>query len=181
MATKKTQEPVNEQLHLEKITWDNVDRIINLHVNKEQRNFVAANKTSLVHAYLAVTENKKQVFPFGIYKGRKPVGFIMIGHDIGEDDGQEPSAEWFLRNTYFIWRFMIDRKYQGQGYGRQAMQLALDFIRTFPAGEAKLCWLSYEPNNTVAAKLYKSFGFEEQPEHFDPDDEGAEMPAVLKL
>ena len=176
MATKKTQEPVNEQLHLEKITWDNVDRIINLHVNKEQRNFVAANKTSLVHAYLAMTENKKQVFPFGIYKGRKPVGFIMIGYDIGEDDGQEPSAEWFLRNTYFIWRFMIDRKYQGQGYGRQAMQLALDFIRTFPAGPAELCWISYEPENETAKKLYASFGFEETGEMC-----GDEIVAVLKL
>ena len=58
------------------------------------------------------------------------------------------------------------------------MQLALDFIRTFPAGEAKLCWLSYEPENKVAANLYKSFGFVEQPEHYE---EGEEIPAVLKL
>ena len=39
-----------DQLHLEKITWDNVDSIINLHVNKEQRDFVAANKDSFVDA-----------------------------------------------------------------------------------------------------------------------------------
>ena len=28
-----------DQLHLEKLTWDNYDAIINLHVSKEQRNF----------------------------------------------------------------------------------------------------------------------------------------------
>lgn len=167
-----------DTLRFEKITWDNVDAITNLHVNKEQRSFVARNKDSLVHAYLAVAQDGKQVFPFGIYLGKKPVGFIMIGYDIGEDDGTEPSADWFLRNSYFIWRFMIDRRYQGKGYGRQALQLALDFIRTFPAGEAQYCWLSYEPSNEAAKKLYLSFGFVEQPAHFE---EGGEMPAVLKL
>ena len=167
-----------ETLHLEKITWDNVDAILNLHVQKEQRNFVARNKDSLVHAFLAMTADGKQVFPFGICLGKKPVGFIMIGYDIGEDDGTEPRADWFLRNSYCIWRLMIDKRYQGKGYGRQAMQLALDFIRTFPAGEAKYCWLSYEPENETAKNLYRSLGFEDRPEQYE---EGEEMPAVLKL
>ena len=167
-----------ESLHFEKITWDNLDAIINLHVTKEQRGFVASNKDSFVHACVRMIYEGKQVFPFGIYKGKKPVGFIMITYDVGEDDGEEPSAEWFLRNSYFIWRFMIDKRYQGNGYGREAMQLALEFIRTFPAGEAKYCWLSYEPENKVAKKLYLSFGFEEHPEHYE---EGEEMPAILKL
>ena len=167
-----------ESLHFEKITWDNLDAIINLHVTKEQRDFVASNKDSFVHAFIRMTAEGKQVFPFGIYKGKKPVGFIMITYDVGEDDGEEPSAEWFLRNSYFIWRFMIDKRYQGNGYGREAMQLALEFIRTFPAGEAKYCWLSYEPENTAAKKLYASLGFVEKPELYE--DLG-EMPAVLKL
>ena len=167
-----------ESLHFEKITWDNLDAIINLHVTKEPRDFVASNKDSFVNAFIRMTAEGKQVFPFGIYKGKKPVGFIMITYDVGEDDGEEPSAEWFLRNSYFIWRFMIDKRYQGNGYGREAMQLALEFIRTFPAGEAKYCWLSYEPENKVAKKLYLSFGFEEHPEHYE---EGEEMPAILKL
>lgn len=167
-----------DTLRLEKINWDNFEAIIHLHVTKEQRDFVATNKDSLVHACVRMTDEGKQVFPFGIYLGKKPVGFLMITYDVGEDDGTEPCADWFLRNSYFIWRFMIDKRYQGKGYGRQALQLALDFIRTFPAGEAQYCWLSYEPTNEVARKLYLSFGFVEQPEHYE---EGEEMPAVLKL
>ena len=171
----------NNELHLEKITWDNMDAIINLHGTKEQRNFVASNKDSLADACVRMLHEEKKVFPFGIYRGKKPVGFIMITYDIGEDDGEEPRADWFLRNSYFIWRFMIDRRYQGNGYGRQAMKLALDFIRTFPAGEAKYCWLSYEPKNEVARKLYLSLGFEEHPEQYDENDEDDEMPAILTL
>ena len=167
-----------ESLHFEKITWDNLDAIINLHVTKEQRGFVASNKDSFVHACVRMIYEGKQVFPFGIYKGKKPVGFIMITYDVGEDDGEEPSAEWFLRNSYLIWRFMIDKKYQGKGYGREALKLALDYIRTFPVGEAKYCWLSYEPENETARNLYRSCGFEEvkeMPKGWD------EIPAVMEL
>jgi diamine N-acetyltransferase len=73
---------------------------------------------------------------------------------------------------------MIDNKYQRNGYGKKALKLALDFIKTYPCGDADCCWLSYEPENDVARKLYQSFGFveaEKMPEGWD------EMPAVLKL
>ena len=52
-----------EPLRLEKITWDNYNSIINLHVHKEQRNFVASNKDSLVHACVSMTAEKSRYFP----------------------------------------------------------------------------------------------------------------------
>ena len=57
---------------------------------------------------------------------------------------------------------MIDKRYQGNGYGREALRLAVDFVRTAPCGKAEYCWLSYEPENEVARKLYLSSGFEER-------------------
>ena len=50
-----------------------------------------------------------------------------------EEDEDTP---YFMDKSYLIWRFMIDKKYQGKGYGKEALQLALDYIRTFPVGEA---------------------------------------------
>ena len=162
-----------EQIHLEKITWDNYEKLCKLRVKKEQDDYVARNNESLIHAYVAISEGQTRPFPFGIYLGKKPVGFVMIGYNGYEDGDPE-----FMKNTYFIWRLMIDKKYQGNGYGRQAYQLALDFVRTFPCGPSDLCWLSYEPENAVAKKLYASFGFVEVPEAYK---EGDEMPAILKL
>ena len=75
---------------------------------------------------------------------------------------------------------MIDKRYQGRGYGRKAMQLALDYMRTFPCGEAENIWLSYEPENEAAKKLYASFGFIEQPQWYK-GGKGEEIPAILKL
>ncbi|MBR5731255.1 MAG: GNAT family N-acetyltransferase, partial [Firmicutes bacterium] len=109
----------------------------------------------------------------GIYCGKKAVGFLMISYHCVWRENLD-----FAKNSYYIWRFMIDKRYQGNGFGREAMMLALDFIRTFPAGEAKYCWLSYEPGNEAARKLYLSLGFEEHPEHYE---EGEEMPAILTL
>ena len=71
---------------------------------------------------------------------------------------------------------MIDKSYQKKGLGKEAVKLALDFIKTLPCGMAEYCWLSYEPENEVARHLYGSFGFAETGEM-----DGEEVIAVLKL
>ena len=71
---------------------------------------------------------------------------------------------------------MIDKNYQNKGYGKEAVKLALEFIKTFPCGKAEYCWLSYEPDNEAAGKLYRSFGFVETGE-----TDGEELIAILKL
>ena len=93
----------------------------------------------------------------GIYNDETPVGFMMLGYE-NIEDGKIKGVSGF---AYNLWRFMIDEKYQGKGYGKRAMELALDYIKTFPEGPAEYAFLSYEPENTSAAQLYKSFGFTE--------------------
>ena len=168
---------MDKNVHLEKITFDNAYKICNLKVKKEQRDFVASNLWSLAHAYIGNTNNLP-AFPFGIYLGKKPVGFLMIGY-ITPESFEEGEPEIF-KNSYFIWRLMIDKRYQGNGYGRQAIELALDFIKTFPCGKADYCGISYEIENKEAKNLYASFGFKELKEYYK-GEEGEEMPAVLKL
>lgn len=174
------------KIHLEKVTEDNVEAIVKLRVTKEQRDYVASNKWSLIDAYLSLADGRP-VFAFGIYNGKTPVGFIMLTYD---DDWSGYEREAWLNSDefkfyngkpyYCIWRFMIDKKYQNRGYGKEAMKLALDFIRTLPCGEAEYCVLSYDPENEVAKKLYGSFGFEEinEPGYYE---EGDEVSAALKL
>lgn len=159
-------------LRLEKVTAKNVWEILRLSVKEEQKTFVASNNTSIIEAYTTITGGGN-AFPFGIYDDDKAVGFLMIGY--GTDDNWENPPE-IAENNYNFWRFMIDQQYQHRGYGKAAMKLALDFISTMPCGKAEYCWLSYEPENTVAKKLYHSFGFNETGEM-----DGEEVIAVLKL
>ena len=164
-------------LHLEKITPANVWDVIDLKVKKHQKDFVASNSISIVQAYSAIG-TKCVAMPFAICNEKRPVGFLMIGFNeaaLYDYDGEVDAPE-VLRNNYSIWRFMIDKRYQGRGYGKEAMRLALDYVRTFPCGKAEYCSLSYEPENEVAAKLYHSFGFKENGE-----TDGDEIVAVIKL
>ena len=159
-------------LRMEKVNGKNVWDIVKLQVKPEQMGFVAKNETSLIEAYTTITGGGF-TFPFGIYDGDVPVGFLMIGYDT--DDYWEDAPE-IASNNYNLWRLMIDQRYQHNGYGRGTVRLALDFIRTRPCGEAEYCWLSYDPDNTAAKKLYHSFGFTET-----GDMDGGELIAVLKL
>ena len=159
-------------LRLEKVTGKNVWDILKLEVLDEQKYFVAGNDTSIIEAYIAITGNG-HAFPFGIYEGDTPVGFIMISFDV--DDYWDDAPE-IARGNYNLWRLMIDKKYQGKGYGKEAVRLALEFINTFPCGSAEYCWLSYEPENEAARNIYSSFGFSETGEM-----DGEELIAVLKL
>lgn len=159
-------------LRLEKVNGKNVWELLNLQISDDQKSFVAANDISIIEAYTAITGNG-YAFPFGIYDGEIPVGFLMIGFD--SDDYWEDAPE-IAKGNYNLWRLMIDKQYQGKGYGKEAVKLALDFIGTKPCGEAEYCWLSYEPENDVAATLYSSFGFKETGEM-----DGEEVIAVLGL
>ena len=159
-------------IRLEKINGKNVWDALKLKVSDEQKNFVASNEISIIEAYIAITGNGN-AFPFVIYDDEVPMGFLMIGfsvYDYWED------APKIAKGNYNLWRLMIDKDYQGKGYGRKAIELALDFIKTFPCGRAKYCWLSYEPENDAARKLYSSFGFVETGEK-----DGEELIAIIDL
>ena len=163
-------------IHLEKIDAKNIWDVLELKVAKAQKNFVASNDISVIQAYTAIGTGC-QAFPFAIYNDKRAVGFLMVGYNeaaLYELDGEEPPAS--LKNNSSLWRLMIDKRYQKRGYGREAIRLALEFIRTWPCGEAELCSLSYEPENEVARELYHTFGFAENGEM-----DGDEIVAVLKL
>lgn len=161
-----------KMIKLERVNGKNVWDILKLSVAEEQKNFVAGNDISMIEAYTAITGNG-YAFPFGIYEEDTPVGFLMIGFDTDDYWDDAPSV---AKGNYNLWRLMIDKNHQNKGYGTEAVRLALEFIRTFPCGRAEYCWLSYEPENEAAGRLYRSFGFTETGE-----TDGEELIAVLRL
>lgn len=148
-------------IELRKITLENRRAIFNLEVSDEQRRFVASNLSSMASCYVLAT-NGGHPFPFAIYADEQPVGFVMLTYGI---TGYElPSI---ADDSYCILRLMIDKQYQNRGYGRETMKKVLEFIRTFPAGPARYCWIPYGVDNSAAKKLYESFGFRDNGEFCD--------------
>ena len=160
-------------IRLEKVTYKNVWDVTELSIFESQYPFVADPEESLMEAYIAVTSGEAYAYPFAVYDDDTLVGFIMLGYNDGILEKDPPKA---LKNNYSLWRLLIDKKYQGKGFGREAVRLGLEFIRTWPHGKADACVTSYNPENEAAKKLYASFGFVENGE---TDDD--ETVAVLKL
>ena len=137
-------------IEFRKITHTNLHEIINLSVAENQSKFVVPNSTSIMDAYVAIT-NDGVALPFGIYAEGTAVGFIMFTYGHKEDENMPAIAY----HNYCIWRFMIDVKYQRRGYGKEAIREAVKYMQTFPCGKAKYCWLNYEPDNIAAKTFYQ--------------------------
>ena len=58
---------------------------------------------------------------------------------------------------YYLWRYMIDARYQGLGFGRQALLLLIEHVRTRP--DAKELLLSYVPAEGGPELFYAGLGF----------------------
>jgi diamine N-acetyltransferase len=133
-----------------KITWDNFIPCIELRIAEEQQRFMSSNQHALAEAYIA-SEEGQVIMTFAIYKEETLIGFISMYYDDGDGD--------FERSSYGVFKMMIDKRYQGKGYGKEAMVKAIEYFRTSPRGKAKVVELTYKPDNVPAKKIYDALGF----------------------
>ena len=54
---------------------------------------------------------------------------------------------------------MIDEKEQGKGYGSDALDRVLEYIKTKPFGDSNRVALTCNKGNHIARRLYESKGF----------------------
>ena len=158
-------------IHFEEITNSNIWKVCQLEVFEEQKNFVAENIESLAEAYATRNEGNNAL-PLAVYNDEELIGFIMVGKGtVGIGDESE-----LIKNNYVLWRLMIDKKFQHRGFGKATIDAAIQLIKTFPLGRADYVWLSYDPENEHAKKIYNQYGFVENGEMC-----GNETIAVYKL
>ena len=61
-------------------------------------------------------------------------------------------------DRYWLWRYMIDKKLQGNGYGSAAMEKIIDYFKSHGADHILL---STKETNTAALSLYHKYQFAE--------------------
>ena len=129
-------------VELRTITENNFIDAFHLKLAPGQESFVSHPIRSLAQAYVYRT----QCQPFGIYADEKMVGYVMVIYDYDVPE-------------YDVWHMMIDAASQGQGYGSEAMDRVIDYIKTKPFGDSDRVALTCNKDNPVARKLYESKGF----------------------
>lgn len=129
----------NSKVSLREVTAETVRTICRLEVSEKQKYFVAPNAISIAQAYF-----EPKAWFRAIYADEIPVGFLML-----YDDPDEPE--------YFLWRYMIDARYQKLGFGKRAMDLLMDYVRTRPG--ARELRLSCHPGEDGPEPFYRKYGF----------------------
>lgn len=133
---------VADMVELREITKDNLDDVVKLEISESQEGFVSSTAYALAQAWVY----KETAFPFVIYADDVLVGFIMLGY-------------YETKNQYTIWKFLIDKHYQNKGYGKKALELAVEYlIEKFNVSEV---FVGVVINNNAARSLYYSLGFRE--------------------
>ena len=127
---------------LKPITEDNFIDAFNLKLAAGQEAYVSHPVRSLAQAYVYRT----QCQPFGIFADDKMVGYVMVIYDYDVPE-------------YDVWHMMIDGTQQGKGYGGQALDRVLDYIRIKPFGDCDRVALTCHKDNEIALALYASRGF----------------------
>ena len=150
---------MRDDVRLKDVTEDNWRDVIALRLDAGQEDLVASNLYSI-----AESKFDPDARPRAVYAGKRVVGFLM--YESLESDGR--------LHDYSIYRLMIDKRQQGKGYGRAALELAIDEMRQ--DRHVNRITISYVPGNPVSKRFYGSLGFEEV-----GLDEDGEMIAELAI
>jgi len=142
-----TQGTPDAKVTLREITRVTVRAICDLKVSEEQEQFVAPNAVSIAEAHFS-----SNAWFRAIYADETPVGFVMLG-EIPE------------KGLHFLWRFMVDERYQGRDYGRKALELVIQHVRTMTSVKELLT--SCLEGQGSPKEFYLKMGFIETGEKLD--------------
>ena len=126
-------------VELREVTAKNVNELLRLKVADDQQDLVGSTAVSI--AQFHYTEG---AWMRGIYAGDVPVGFALMYF------GPESEHPW-------VWRFLIDARYQGLGFGGAALPKLIEVARAHP-GATELR-LSHNPREGAAGPFYEALGF----------------------
>ena len=130
-------------IHLEEVDRKNWVACAELELESEQEKFLASNVYTIAQRQFEPIHRLR-----AIYDGETLVGLLAFCH---EDEPEDLELFW-------LFRFMIDRNHQNRGHGTAALRLLTEEVRQL--GGKRLRTM-HHPDNHVAKRTYKNFGFKE--------------------
>ena len=134
-------------IELRTVDDTNKEAVELLEVSDNQKQYIASNKSSLETA--TKEEYKTIARPFAIYADGSIIGFTMFAFELTSSDPGD---------RYWLWRFMIEKNSQGNGYGSAALGKIIDYFKSHGADHILL---STKESNTPALSLYHKYRFAE--------------------
>ena len=141
-GSEETELGPEAEVSLREITAETVREICNLSatLTPPRKYMVAPNAVSIAQAHFS-----EHAWFRAIYADDTPVGFLML-----YDDPQE--------GEYFLWRLMVAGPHHGKGFGRRAIALLTDYVRTRPGARELETSCGQGPGSPEG--FYRKLGFE---------------------
>lgn len=130
------------KLHLEAVTDENRMEVQRLETAPSQRGYVESVEECLEEA-----DCRKCWRPVAVYDGDLLIGFAMYGF----------FWQYFPFGRVWLDRLMIDRRYQGRGYGTEILSILLE--RLYREYRRRKIYLSVVDGNDAAVHIYRKAGF----------------------
>jgi diamine N-acetyltransferase len=82
------------------------------------------------------------------------VGFVMISDNIPPET---LASDDDIVGPYFLWRLLIDHRFQGRGYGAATIDAVVEYLRRRPGADA--LYVSNVPGDGSPMTFYLHYGF----------------------
>ena len=137
---------MQQLVSLRPISESNREAVEALRVSPAQEQFVSGVAESLVEA---AEEPDGRAIYWAVYADETPVGFVMISDEVGSGD--------YI--PHYLWKLLIDERYQGQGFGTATLDLIAEYFRNRPGVE--VLWTSAGQGEGSPIPFYQRYGFEQ--------------------
>jgi diamine N-acetyltransferase len=134
---------------IHEVTRENWQDALGLAVHPAQQRFIAdyVPIISIALAKAYIRPGGLVWLPYAFYAETSMVGFAELAYEPGTDE------------NYWLFHFFIDSCYQGLGYGKQALQTLIEFIKKH-FSECRTIHITVHPENERAIRLYTAAGFQ---------------------
>lgn len=122
-----------------------------LRTSADQEQFVASVEQSFADA---LEHPEACARYWAVYDGETPVGFAMISDNIPRET---LDADPTLAGPYFLWRLLIDERFQRRGYGTATLDAVTAYVRSRPGGDALIT--SAGQGEGSPQPFYQRYGF----------------------
>ena len=138
-----------QRIHLRAVTDASWREALVLAVWPEQQRFVSeyAPIAAIALAKAYIRPGGMNWEPYAIYTDAMMIGFFALAY--------EPDTP----GHYWLFHFFIDRRHQGRGYGKAAMERIIEMVRQ-KHPQCQTLRLTVHPENLAAQRLYTAAGFQ---------------------
>lgn len=144
------------------VTEDDVEAVMGLRRGPGQERYLGS---MISHFEDAVSDARACPRMWSVHDGDTLVGFVMISDGI---PAETLASDDEIVGPYYLWRLLVDHRFQGRGYGAATIDAVVRYLETRPGAE--VLSTSCAAGDGSPQPFYLHYGFEKTGRVIDGED-----------